>query len=178
MRALPVIHPSPKLPPATVTLPDPVEAPFMRISTLPAPDANETAELTLPPLSPTVINARRLPAPPLSTLHCMLVSEDQLEPSHPVTPTAADPVCIVRPILLPCTETVTDPVDPTFLPCNTLPMLASTVSPAVMLPTRAPTLIAAARLPTAPTLPWHSTDVSAAHDDRSQPVPPDLPPAV
>ena len=105
-------------------------------------------------------------------------SEPHQDRSHRVCPVPPYAVYVARPMLAPCTVTLTDPVAALLTLRMTLSMPASKDNTALTLPYLAPALIPTCRLPITPCPTWHRIDVSASHVVRSHAVLPTLVEAV
>jgi hypothetical protein len=158
------------LAPFTVTMREPVAARFFHLIKLKEATSNDHPCVTLPPRSPTVIVTRRVPRAPCVTRHLTDVSDSHSVASHPVCPSRARPVYVTSPMLAPCTVTDADPVPARFCPRITLKPPTSTDHPCVTLPPRSPTVIVTRRVPRAPCVTRHLTDVSDSHSVASHPV--------
>ena len=93
-------------------------------------------------------------------------------------PSRPRPVYVTSPIWLPCTVTDPDPVPALFSRRITLIIDTSTVHPSVTLPDLSPAVITTRRVPRAPCVTMHRTDVSDSHSVASHPVCPSRPLAV
>merc|ERR1712091_27024 len=134
---------------------------FDQSITLIIPTSPDHACVTLPPRSPAVITTRRVPRPPSDTWHLTDVSDSHSVASHPVCPSRARPVYATSPMLAPCTVTDADPVPARFCRRITLKAPTSADHPCVTLPPpRSPTVITSRRVPRAPCVTMHLTDVS------------------
>jgi hypothetical protein len=78
------------------------------------------ASVTLPELSPTVIATVDVLLIPPPVRQRTDVSDSHSVDSHAVSPARAFSVYVVRPRLLPCTVTLTDPVPARFAPVTVL----------------------------------------------------------
>ena len=85
------------LAPCSVTLADPVAAPFPFRITLIVPASSDTPWLKLPYLPPVVSVTRRLPCTPCPVWHRIDVSASHVVRSHAVLPTLAHPEYEVSP---------------------------------------------------------------------------------
>ncbi len=135
-----------------------------------APTSTDHPCVLLPPRSPTVITTRRVPRTPCVKLHRTDVSDSQSVASHPVCPSRARPVLLTSPMLAPCTVIDAEPVPARFCRRITLNAPTSTDHPCVLLPPRSPTVITIRRVPQAPCVTLHLTDVSDSHTVASHPV--------
>ena len=173
----PVAWYAPTPPPCTVTLADPVAAPFHLPTILLHPRSAENICDALPAPRPDVTTTRSVRHATGPVFALMLVSDDHVEPSTPVRPTLAAWLLSNSPPADPCTLTTAEPVAAPFR-CRTplIPPDSNENSP-VTLPTLPPTLTPARPLPPTPPPTRHRTPVSDTHPLLSQPVPlPALPP--
>jgi len=161
---------SPRLDPCTVTDADPVPALFSRCITLIDPKSTENACDMLPDRSPDVTVTRLVPPDPCPVRHLTDVSDSHSVPSHPVCPECAMAVNATSPRLDPCTVTDADPVPALFSRRITLIDPKSTENVCDRLPDRSPTVNTDRRVPRAPWLTMHLTDVSDSHSVASHPV--------
>jgi hypothetical protein len=158
------------LDPYTVTDADPVPARFCpRIMLSPAMSTDHAC-VTLPPRAPAVITTRHVPRAPCVFRHLTDVSDSHAVASQPVCATRALPELLPRPKLDPCTVTDADPVPARFCPRIMLSPAMSADHARVTLPPRAPAVITTSRVPRAPCVTTHLTDVSDSHAVASQPV--------
>ena len=170
--ALPIAvnEPSPKLAPLNLNITVPVAAALAGSRPLAPPADTENPTVTLPVRCPTVALTRTLPPTPVAARHATDVSEPHELPSHALLPNRADNELDTKPMLAPCTVTLTDP-DAALLPARTaLKPLDSKVSTTVKVPTCHPALTDTLRLPIAPALSLHCTDVSESHTVSSHPL--------
>ena len=164
--------------PCTVTDAEPVPARFTRRVQLIASTSKDHAWLTLPMPWPTVITTPRVPCDPCAALHLTDVSDPQPVASHPVQDKRAllDSRAKARPE--PCTVTDAAPVNAP-LPLRVRLMASMSADQAwLKLPLRDPTVITTRRVPKAPRLTRHLTDVSDSQLVPSHPVCPVRPLAV
>ena len=159
----------PKSPPCTVTLADPVEPMFVRLTTLLVSESNEKPWVLLPTFC-DVTDIWRLPITPSPVWHRADVSDSHVVRSHAVSPNRDPAVYVSRPMLAPCTVTLAEPVDAAFLLRIMLNRPTSVLYPCDRLPTRSPLVNNIRRLPLIPCPDWHLTAVSDSHVVRSQPV--------
>jgi hypothetical protein len=101
MSALCVLLPTPKPPPCTVTLTDPVAPAFARLHTLIDPRSVDSAAVHVPARWPAVTARRKLPCPPDADRQSNDVSAAHRLPSHSVMPPEADSECDICPRLVP-----------------------------------------------------------------------------
>jgi hypothetical protein len=158
------------LDPCTVTDADPVPARFCpRILLSPAISADHAC-VKLPPRAPAVITTRRVPRVPCVTRHLTDVSDSHAVASQPVCAARTLCVWLTHPMLDPCAMIDTDPVPARFCPRILLSCDMSADHACVTLPPRAPAVITTPRVPRAPCVTAHITDVSDSHAVASQPV--------
>ena len=125
----------PMLNPVTVTLADPVARTFVRCIALTVASSNDAASVMLPTRRPVVRNTFRDAYAPCPTWLLTLESDSQELRSHALPDTAADAEYPARPMLMPETVMLDDPVALRFVRRITLSMAASLVTDCVTLPT-------------------------------------------
>ena len=166
---------APALSPATVTLRDPVEAPFHTVpplargpSTDPAPDAvpHDTPAVTL------VIHDRPSPRPPSP---CTPESDSHWLASQTLSPIRTDAVTPLSPSPAPPTVTTADPVAARFAPCTQLAVPPPPEITAVALPASSPAVSPTALDPPTPCPALHRTDDSDSHVLCSHALPATVP---
>ena len=162
-------RPSPA--PDTVTLADPVPAPFARLTELTSTPSDENTPLLLPALPAAVTTARRLPIAPCPARHKMHVLDCHPDSSHTLPPTRPPPVTPDTPSPAPNKDTTTDPVAALFFAASPLAAPVSTDPAPVSVPVRTPTLATVLRLLIWPWLARHRNPVSASHHVPAQLVP-------
>ena len=156
--------------PCTVTDADPVPARLLlRTMLSPAASADQPC-VTLLPRSPIVITIRRVPRGTCPVRHLTDVSDSHSVASHPVCTSRARPVYDTSPMLDPCTVTDADPVPARLLFRTMLSSASSDDQPCVLVLPRSPTVIVTRRVPRAPCVTRHLTDVSDSHSVASHPV--------
>ena len=153
-----------------VTDADPVPGRFCRGITLSAPTSTDHPCVLLPPRSPTVITTRRVPREPCVALHLTDVSDSHTVTSQPVCPPPRFIVCDTNPMPAPCTVIDAEPVLAQLTRRITLNAPTSTDHPCVLLPPTSFNVIIILRVPRAPCVTLHLTDVSDTHNVASHPV--------
>ena len=164
-------RPVPMLPPASVTLVEPVPAPFGDLTRLNQIASPEKALVTLPKITFAVISSFLLPFTPHPGLHTSEVSDLQVLASHAVSILAA-PELLVRPMPAPWMVTEAEPVAPPFLATKTLTTLKSADTLTDIDPATSPPDSTTALLPATPLPHRHSTLLSAIHPLVSHAVEP------
>jgi hypothetical protein len=166
----PVYAAGPSPDPCTVTLDDPVAAPFVRRATLATSGSNDNPALTLPTRWPVVSETRWLPPTLSPPRHRTDVSDSQDVCSHALTPDLTHGVCDVCPKPAPCTVTLADPLPARFACLAWLIPIVSIENDRVRHPPCRPAVSIARWLPATPPPALHLTDVSDSRVDRSHPV--------
>lgn len=154
---------SPKPPPTSVTLVDPLAAALSLLPKLIGPSSIESILDPVPTASPKLNDTRRLPTDPCPIKHPADESDTHIVASQAVRHVRPAPVHPDRPTLHPCTVTLSDPDDPAF---QRLIVLAPTKSPENKpdaLPLRIPELTLTRMLPAPDCAPLHRTPVSDSH---------------
>ena len=165
----------PKLAPCTVMLADPVPARLAPLAWLIALASIENERVRHPAWRPAVSSTRWLPATPPPTWHRTDVSDSHVDRSHPVPQGLAAGVYDPTPMPRPCKVRLDAPVAAPLVHTSALNESWSAVKTRVADLMRAPTLSKARLLPVMPCAPWHRTDVSDSHVDRSPLVCPSAP---
>jgi len=166
---------SPKLPPFTVTLVDPVPARFPECAVLNTGASNDNTSVMLPAIAPAVNATLLVLKLPAGTRHRTDESDSHSFPSHAVSPTRIAPDTPNWPKDLPATVTLVDPVPARFPECIVLNAGTSNDNPSVMLPASTPAVTTTLRVPPIPDPTRHRTDESESHSVPSHAVAPALP---
>ena len=160
----------PTFAPCTVTDDDPFPTTLILRIELRITRSSENPELEVPNCHPMLITICRDPSAPCVKLHRTDVSDSQTVASHPECPPRARPVLLTSPMLAPCTVTETEPVAKPFCRRITLNAPTSTDHPCVLLPPCVPDVNTTRRVPRAPCVTLHLTDVSDSQSVASHPV--------
>ena len=160
----------PALDPCTVRLVDPEAAALARETQLASPTSPENPVEALAPRAPDDTTSFRLrsSAPPPRQLSAE--SDTHLVCSQAVCPALAPTEKEPRPVPLPSTVTLTEPLPAMLETRSALRRPVDTDTPSLTLPPRAPTLTTLGRLPVIPWPVLQRADVSDSHRVLSQPV--------
>ena len=136
--------------PCRVTLLEPVAAPFAGRVVLIFRTSVDKLHVMLPARIPTVSSSSRLAPKPWPAWLLTDVSELHVVFSHELCPALIAVVKNARPMLAPCTVTLTPPVAAAFVRRVELSASSETEKLPVTLPARAPIVTATSRLPMTP----------------------------
>ena len=155
------IHPAPA--PCTVTLSEPVPAWFILLSKLTVARSRLYEADLLPSRIPTETTSPLLLSTRGPVRPCIDVSETHVDPSHPVCPAAPRNDTSLGAILLPLTETLTEPVEIALVRAGVLTDPAPKDMATVTLDAFRPLVTASRWLPRLPCPIRHAADVSDTH---------------
>ena len=171
-RAAPVYETSPRPSPVTVTLYEPLVAPFTLNIVLKLDLSDEKPSLSLPGRPPTLSDTLILPFDPSPVWHRIDVSDSQEVLSHPECPNRTAPLHTPSPKFDPCNVTLLEPVVARLACLTRLNAGTSTELGDVWVPLCSPTVTLVLRLPVSPCETCPRTDVSDSQVVCSTPVSP------